>query len=104
MFDYKFIRELPLTDTGAFDAVIKKTFAKEGVTGTSGTCENGVWDITVHSDFELSKETLESLNTMITHEEDFKVEQSNEPTFEDDISSMLVDHEYRLVLLELGVI
>lgn len=104
MFDYKFTRELPIMDTGTFDLFIRQTFGKDGVTGTSGTCPDGVWNITVHSDTELSKEIIDLLGERIANQEEFEVATPNEPTFEDDISSMLVDHEYRLVLLELGVI
>jgi len=32
------------------------------------------------------------------------VEQYTEPTEEDDVNAMLVDHEYRITLIELGLI
>ena len=103
MLSYSFERNLPISDTGAFDEIVKQTFAEHGVTGTSGKHEDEIWFITVHSTTELNQDIIDGLNDLITNTEDFVMPESSEPTQEDDINALLIDHEYRLVLLELGV-
>lgn len=45
--------------------------------------------------------TYEEVPGELKHETEIEIK--SEPTEEDDIAAILVDHEYRLILLELGL-
>jgi hypothetical protein len=63
----------------------------EGLLATEGFCE-----------LELSEDGKEVVSFTALEIPDF-MKESSEPTAQDDTDAMLIDHEYRLTLLELGL-
>lgn len=54
-------------------------------------------------DIEVEDGVVVSMTAVLVPEEPAKEETEYEPTVEDDVDAMLIDHEYRLTLLELGI-
>lgn len=63
----------------------------DGILATQGLC-----------DLELSEDGKEVVSFTALEIPDF-MKESSEPTAQDDTDAMLIDHEYRLTLLELGL-
>lgn len=63
----------------------------DGILETQGLC-----------DLELSEDGKEVVSFTALEIPDF-MKESSEPTAQDDTDAMLIDHEYRLTLLELGL-
>lgn len=106
MYIYEFERTKSLKDCMVFDLSLKEIFSNYGIDSTSGEIDkNQVWHISVYTTKQLSADELTSITNVIkNHDEFISAEPKPEPpSVQDDTDAMLVDHEYRLTLLELGV-
>lgn len=89
-----------------FDLSLKEMFSDYGIDSTSGEIDkNQVWHISIYTTKQLSAEELTSITHVITTQDEFisPEPKPEPPSAQDDTDAMLVDHEYRLTLLELGV-
>ena len=89
-----------------FDLSLKEIFRDYGIDSTSGEIDkNQVWHISVYTTKQLSSDELTSITRVITNQDEFTISESKSEliSVQDDTDAMLVDHEYRLTLLELGV-
>lgn len=106
MYVYKFERIKPLEDCMIFDMALKEMFSDYEIDSTSGEMKNEVWNISVYTNKQLSADELISLTEVITNQDEFIAPdpEPEPPSAQDDTDAMLVDHEYRLTLLELGLV